>query len=178
MREPIDTHGQPIQHVYASRGRQSERWLRCAAPDPELVRVPTIADLVPLTEIMSRNITCARRDLGADRVAELMVENHIGCVPVVEEPGRPIGMITKQDFIEQVANYRDERTPRTAAELMMPMAITLGEGATIAHAAALMACEDIHHLPVVDAEGRLIGVVSTMDIVRWLARNDGFVPPG
>jgi CBS domain-containing protein len=29
---------------------------------------------------------------------------------------------------------------------------------------------------VVDGEGRLIGVVSTMDIVRWLARNDGFDP--
>ena len=137
--------------------------------------MPTIADLVPLTEIMSRSLTCARRDLGADRVAELMVANHIGCVPVVEEPGRPIGMITKQDFVEQLVTIdRTDKTPRTAGELMMPLAITLPETATVAHAAAMMASEDIHHLPIVDLEGRLIGVVSSMDIVRWLARNDGF----
>jgi CBS domain-containing protein len=171
---------QPTQHVYASRGRQTDRLLHCAEPDPELARVPTIADIVPLTEIMSRNITCARRDLDAERVAELMVHNRIGCVPVVEEPGRPVGMITKLDLVEQlVANAREEPTtavPRTAAELMMPLAIALGERATIAHAAALMANEEIHHVPVVDGEGRLIGVVSTMDIVRWLAHNDGFSP--
>ena len=139
------------------------------------MRMPTIAGLVPLTEIMSRELTCASRDLGADRVAELMIGNHIGCVPVVEDPGRPIGMITKRDFVEHLlAADRDALASRTAAELMMPMAIALGEHATIAHAAALMASDDIHHIAVVDREGRLIGVVSTMDIVRWLARNDGF----
>jgi len=174
MRTPINPHEQPIQHVYGSRGRQTERPLQCADHDRDLPRVPTIADLIPLTEIMSRHITCARRDLGADRVAELMIANHIGCVPVVEEPGRPVGMITKQDFLEQATAVADDLTPRTAAELMMPLALTLDEHATVAHAAALMACEDIHHVPVVDADGRLIGLVSSMDIVRWLARNDGF----
>ncbi len=59
---------------------------------------------------------------------------------------------------------------------MMPMGIALSERATIAHAAALMANEDIHHLFVIDGDGILIGVVSTMDLVRWLARNDGFAP--
>jgi CBS domain-containing protein len=54
------------------------------------------------------------------------------------------------------------------------MAIAFNERANIAHASALMANEDIHHLFVVDDDGRLIGVVSTMDIVRWLACNDGF----
>lgn len=152
--------------------------MHCAEREREPLRVPTIANLVPLTEIMSRDITCARRDLDAERVAELMLQNHIGCMPVVEEPGRPIGMITKLDLVEQLVG-RDGRPPEglgmhSAGALMMPLAITLDQHATIAHAAALMASEDIHHLFVVDDEGRLIGVLSTMDIVRWLARNDGF----
>jgi CBS-domain-containing membrane protein len=64
--------------------------------------------------------------------------------------------------------------PQTANELMMPLALTLGEHATVAHAAALMASEDVHHIPIVDDDGRMIGLVSTMDVVRWLAKNDGF----
>jgi CBS-domain-containing membrane protein len=169
---------QPVQHIHGTRGVQTERAMHCAEAEFELPRVQTIADMVPLTEIMSRNITCARRDLHAERVAELMVLNHVGCVPVVEEPGRPIGMITKLDVVERLV-ARDGVRPEglameTAATLMMPMSIALKEQATIAHAAALMASEDIHHLCVVDMDGRLIGVVSTMDIVRWLARNDGF----
>ena len=58
---------------------------------------------------------------------------------------------------------------------MMPLALTLGEHATVAQAAALMSLEDVHHVPIVADSGRLIGVVSTFDIVRWLATNDGFV---
>jgi CBS-domain-containing membrane protein len=165
---------QPVQHIHGTKGVQTERAMHCAEAEFELPRVPTIADMVPLTEIMSRDITCARRDLDAERVAELMVLNHVGCVPVVEEPGRPIGMITKLDLVAHLVTHDGGLATQTAGTLMMPMSIALKDHATIAHAAALMASEDIHHLCVVDREGRLIGVVSTMDLVRWLARNDGF----
>lgn len=177
----------PIQHLYRGRGVRTIRTLEAEEAAPEPIRMPTIANLIPVTQIMSRAITCARRDLAADVVVDLMLRHRIGCLPVVEDPGRPIGMITKLDVVEQLlAGERDDadaddharrapaRMPRTAGELMLPLAITLGERASVAHAAALMAAEGVHHLPIVDANGRLIGVVSAMDIIRWLARNDGF----
>jgi CBS domain-containing protein len=135
---------------------------------------------------MTRQITCARRDLTADQLVDLVVHNRIGCVPVIEDPGRPVGMITKLDLVEHILaadrgepDQSDARRPPqlTAGELMMPLAITLGERASVAHAAALMAAEEIHHVPIVDSAGRMIGIVSAMDIVRWLARNDGFRCP-
>ena len=129
----------------------------------------THADGIPLTEIMTRDVQTAGRETDARRIASMMIDKHIGCVPVVDQ-GKPIGMITKVDVVERMLT---EQLPRTAADLMMPMAIALSDRATIAHAAALMAEEGIHHLPIVDVEGRLIGVVSTMDIVRWLARTEG-----
>ena len=43
------------------------------------------------------------------------------------------------------------------------------------HAAALMAYENIHRVPVVAADGAVIGIVSAMDIVRWVAEQDGYV---
>jgi CBS domain-containing protein len=171
-----------VQHVYRGRGSRSEHELCCTEITPP-ARVATIADTVPVTQIMTRELTCARRDLTTESLVELMVRNKIGCVPVIEDPGRPIGMVTKLDLVEHLlANDRSEAdsprgrdlAPRTANELMMPLAITLGEHASIAHAAALMAVEDVHHIPIVDDTGRMVGVVSSMDIVRWLATNDGF----
>ena len=169
----------PVQHVHGSRGHM-ERAMRNVVQPSESLRVPTIASSVPLTDIMTRSITCARRELTAERVAELMVSNHIGCVPVVDEAGHPVGMITKLDLVERIVAL-DGNTPeglanQTAGTLMMPLSLTLNDRATIAHAAALIAIEDIHHVSVVDGAGRLIGIVSTMDVVRWLARNDGFMP--
>lgn len=168
----------PIQHVHRPRG-QTDRTLACAPVDPEPARIPTIADLVPVTQIMSREISCARADLDIDQLADLMVRNHIGCIPVVNEVGGPTGMVTKRDLVEMLSaiDHMGELVPRTARELMMPLAITLGQHATVAHAAAIMAIEKVHHIPIVDDDGLLIGIVSTMDVVRWLATNDGFTLP-
>ena len=58
---------------------------------------------------------------------------------------------------------------------MMPLAFTLDEHATIDHVAAMMSIEGVHHVPIVAESGCLIGVVSSLDIVRWLATNDGLV---
>lgn len=131
-------------------------------------RMRTVADTIPVTEIMSRDLVCARPDLSIQALKDLLVELHIGCVPIVDDAGRPLGIVTKLDLVEA-------REPVTAGDVMMPLAITLNQHATIAHAAAVMSLEDFHHVMVVGADHALIGVVSTMDIARWLARNDGFM---
>jgi predicted transcriptional regulator len=131
-------------------------------------RAPTIADRIPVTAIMTRDIVCARAELTVTALEKLLVQNHIGCVPIVDDRGRPKGIVTKLDLVDRT------EPAVTAAEVMMPLAITLNTHATIAHAVAMMAMEDFHHLMVVGNDHALVGVVSTMDIVRWLARNDGF----
>jgi CBS domain-containing protein len=55
----------------------------------------------------------------------------------------------------------------------MPIAMSLDAHATVGQAARVMSAERIHHVLVVDDDRRLIGVVSALDIVHWLARNDG-----
>ncbi len=131
-------------------------------------RTPTIADRVPISAIMTRDIVCGRPDLSLPALEKLLVQNHIGCLPIVDDRGRPKGIVTKLDLVER------RELALTAADVMMPLAITLNMHATVAHAAAMMAMEDFHHLMVVGNDHVLVGVVSTMDVVRWLARNDGF----
>lgn len=185
MTDPSSHIAQTVQHVYRGQGR-TERAVYCAAMEPDHPQGPSAAGLVAVTQIMTREVSCARQDLDADLLVELLVRKRLGCVPIVNHDGRPVGMVTKLDVIEQLLSTdRGEMdlptpkqlTPRTARELMMPIAITLGEHATVSHAAALMAAEGIHHLPIVDEAGQLVGILSTMDLVRWLASNDGYNAP-
>jgi CBS domain-containing protein len=153
----------------------------------ELPGVPTIAGLVPVADVMTREVVCALADVPIGTVIDLVVNNQIGCVPIVDDDGCPIGMITKRDLVAPLANRVDTAedspawwtlAPRTAEEAMLPLAFSLDERATVAQAAAMMAAEDLHHVPIVSARGRLVGLVSSLDVVRWLARNDGVVPSG
>jgi CBS domain-containing protein len=171
MSRTFATGSQPIQRIYGS-GTPTVRTLCCEAADATMPAMPTIADLVSVTEIMTRDLTCARKDLPASQLVELMIQRHVGCVPVVDARGQPVGMVTKLDLVEQLIDADDD--PRTAGDLMMPLAITLGERASVAHAAQMMTLEDIHHVAIVNTDRELIGLVSSMDIVRWLARNDGY----
>ena len=115
---------------------------------------------------MTTRVICARRDVRLDTVVRLLVEHHIGCIPIVDDRGKPIGIVTKADLIER------GDSARIAADVMMPLAITLDERATVAHAATMMALEGFHHVMVVSASGALIGLVSSQDIVKWLAEYD------
>ncbi|HVK86199.1 MAG TPA: CBS domain-containing protein [Kofleriaceae bacterium] len=128
---------------------------------------------------MCRNLVCARPDLDIEAVIALMVDNHLGCIPVIDDQRRPIGVITKFDVVEQVhAFMRSEANgsplpidlaARTAEEVMMPLALTLHEAASVADAAMMMTEEDLHHVLVVSTTGILLGVVSSKDIVTWVA---------
>lgn len=134
----------------------------------------TRAGQVPVTEIMTRRVVCALPDLGFGTLLEVMLQERLGCVPVIDEHGHPIGMVTKLDIVENLASPPVSACT-VVADVMMPLAISLDESATVAHAAALMAGEDMHHVMIVSSR-RLVGIVSTMDVTRWLARAHDSVP--
>lgn len=156
--------------VYDGRGEVTTSRISCIHRMlPPIRPAPTIADSVAVTDVMAHDLVCARPELRIDALARLMVDNHIGCVPIVDERGRPVGIVTKFDLVERMMS---ERATGTAAEVMMPLALTLDEHATVAHAASMMALEDLHHVMIVSCTGTLIGLVSSKDIVRWLVDND------
>ena len=167
--------------VYRGNGAEPLRFASPGfEPQPKTRRPPAAS--VPLHQIMSRKLICARPDLELSMVTRLMLHHHIGCIPVVDERQRPVGMITKLDLLEQIdatmGSVRDgsplpeDLQARCADEVMMPLAFCLSECATVAHAASLMMTEDTHHVIVVGADERIVGVVSTRDIVGWVLETD------
>jgi CBS domain-containing protein len=63
----------------------------------------------------------------------------------------------------------------TVGDIMTPVTFTLTEDASVSRAAALMAFERVHRVPVVDAGGKVVGIVSALDVLGWLGREDGYV---
>jgi CBS domain-containing protein len=93
-----------------------------------------------------------------------MAEHQVSCLPVVDD-GRLSGIITDRDLRNRVvARGMAPETP--VAEIMTPEPATVHTGGRIDHALVEMMRLGIHHLPVVDAEGRLAAVVSSGDLMR------------
>lgn len=171
--------------VFRGRGEPLARWLRIGRPST-MARQVTIADRVALESLASRDVICCERDLALPAILRLVLEHRIGCLPVVDERRRPIGVITKRDVVERLESWLGsfgdgaampgELAATTAADIMMPLAVTLDEHATVAHAAAMMSLENVHHVLVTSDNGALAGIVSSKDLVDWLARNDGLIP--
>ncbi len=173
----------PTRRIYRGCGAAPEMMpipILPELPERALSRIP--ASAVPLHQIMSRDVICARKDLDVCVVVNLMLEHHIGCIPVVDERNRPIGIVTKSDIVEHVhAAINCEREglslpqdiqARCAEEVMMPLAFNLSAYATVAHAATMMMSEDTHHVMVVSPTEELVGVVSSRDIVGWVLQSD------
>ncbi len=132
---------------------------------------PSEADRVQLWEVMSREVVCVRSDLDASLLLPLLTALDVKALTVVDGCGRPLGMVSRADALEPRA------VCETVEDVMVCMAFMLRETMSLSRAAALMAYEEVHRLPVVSEERQVVGVIAALDVARWLARNDGYVVP-
>jgi CBS domain-containing protein len=121
-------------------------------------------------QVMTRDVkSCSPHDT-LNTAARIMWENDCGCVPVVDENARVVGVLTDRDIC--MATYTQGRT-LTDIQVRSVMATavhTCKRDDTIAFAEGLMQGYKIRRLPVTDADGRLVGILSLNDIVREAAR--------
>lgn len=135
---------------------------------------------VPISEVMTRHPICASQDDGVEKVVMLLLEHNVSGVPVIDGGRHPVGMISKTDILREEHGPAARGTGITrlrVRDVMRPLAFTVEEGTPISQAAALMAFEHVHRLPVVDASGAITGLVSTIDVLRWIAEREGYLLP-
>jgi len=176
-------HGEAVAVSFCGECRRCERideaGVQCRpdAPRPmmrwssRLHRIlPSAADRAAIASLMSRDVACVRDDVGVESVAALFRDRSIGAAPVVDAAGYPIGMVTRSDLWRERAENE-----AIVADVMTPLAYTLREDDPLSRAAAVMAVEHVHHLPVVAADGQVVGILSSLDFVRWVAAQSAFV---
>jgi CBS domain-containing protein len=140
-------------------------------------------------DVMTREVICARPSTPYKELVRLLAERHISAVPVVDDEGHVLGVVSEADLIlkhEQPSDAfqrfmlasRRQRLEHlkarggTAAELMTWPVVTVGPEADVAEAARLLRKRLIRRMPVVDSGGRLVGIVSHSDVLKIFLRAD------
>jgi CBS domain-containing protein len=122
-------------------------------------------------DIMTHDVFCVRPELPAPNVLVLLQEKSFASCPVVDDAGRPLGIVRTADVT------RREGHGVTARALMSPVH-EIEDWRRIPEAAAAMARERVHEVAVVNAEGKLVGLLSAVDVLRWLGGVDVRVEEG
>lgn len=140
-----------------------------------------------IRDVMTQDVVTARPETTFKEIIELLHRNDITAVPVVDENGRPVGVVSEADLIRSEADKPEglhraalrlrphDRTrahAETAQGLMTSPAITAQPEWSIVKAARVMNHQKLKRFPVVDETGRLIGIVSRVDLLSPFLRKD------
>lgn len=119
-----------------------------------------------------RNVVTVTRATTVVEAAKLMRQYHIGAVLVVEEgtDGKvPVGILTDRDVVIEIVAATLDPASVKVGELMQRPVTTVTEDASYGEAVRLMSVNGVRRMPVVDARGRLAGIITVDDILRQLA---------
>jgi CBS domain-containing membrane protein len=144
-----------------------------------------LAGNVTAKDMMVKDVISVTPETPLAEIAEIMGGRGISGVPVVDADNNVVGVISEKDFLsrmgaESPANFMSVVAgclkakgcivlpirAQKAKDIMTSPAIAVGERATHAEVAQLFHEQGINRVPVVDQEGRLVGIVSRADIVR------------
>ncbi|MEU4268952.1 CBS domain-containing protein [Streptomyces sp. NPDC026092] len=124
-------------------------------------------------DVMTHAVVSARLDAPVKEIVQSMRRWGVSAVPVLSAEGRVVGVVSEADILGKVPGEdRDSVGSVTAGSLMSAPAVTVSRGATIAGAARLMGRGRLKRLPVVDEDGRPVGVVSRGDLLKVYLRSD------
>ena len=137
-------------------------------------------------DVMNTNVVTANPFDGFKEVAQRMFNTGVSVLPVVDQDGLVVGVISEADILVKESNQAIRRHPVrkharrdaeraeavVAAQVMTQPATTIRANQTVADAARVMHKGGFKHLPVVDAENRLLGVVSRHDLIKVFCRSD------
>jgi CBS domain-containing protein len=136
---------------------------------------------------MTTSVVAVRKGASFGEMADMLRRRRISAFPVVDDAGRVIGVVSDGDLLVKEAvqadgtsmlaalrhlKEDDKATGITAGDLMTQPAITIGPEASVAEAARLMYDRRVKRLPVVNPAGKLLGIVSRVDILAVFDRPD------
>ena len=148
-----------------------------------------------VTDVMTRKVVAVHTSASFKEIAATLRERRVSAFPVVDDDGRVIGVVSEADLIAKEAleggyeshpgplsgllHRRDLEKARgaTAGELMSRPPVTVRPDDLVSHAAQLMHDRRVKRLPVVSADGKLVGIISRTDVLSVFSRPDARHPP-
>ena len=144
-------------------------------------------------EIMTREVVTVKKETTVRELAELFTLHRIGSIPVVDDNGSLIGIVSESDLVEQDKNFHiptiislfdwviylesekkfekelKKMTAQTVGDIYTEDVETVAPATPVSDVADIMSRKKINSLPVVEG-GRIVGVVSRIDLIRTMIR--------
>ena len=117
--------------------------------------------MIPVKEVMTRNVVSFREDTPVEEVAATLIEKRITGAPVVSAEGHVVGIVSETDVFSKRGKF--------ARDIMSPRVISVTEETGIDEAARLLIGERIRRVPVVK-DGKMVGLLSRSDVLDFFAR--------
>jgi CBS-domain-containing membrane protein len=141
-----------------------------------------------VSDVMSAPVVSVRAATSFKEMVRLLHHHQVNALPVVDPAGRLLGIVSETDlalkqeeqrpshrvpFVPDAARpQRSKASGTTAADFMSRPVVTALPGLSLSGAARLLHQRDVRHLPVVDAEGRLVGIVTRRDLLSVFLHAD------
>jgi CBS domain-containing protein len=138
-------------------------------------------------DVMTTRVVAVRKDASFKDMAAMLRHSRISAFPVVDGAGRVIGVVSEADLLVKEAvqadgtsllaalrhvREDDKAAGSTAGDLMTQPAVTISPDAAVEEAARRMYDGRVKRLPVVNDTGRLIGIISRVDVLTVFDRPD------
>jgi len=143
---------------------------------------------VKVEEVMRREVATVHPDSPITQVVELLLGKDFTAVPVVDNDGKVVGMVSDNDLLtrggmsvtislkkatdlDYVRELHDslENPERKVSEVMTPEVVTVAPDMVLGRAARLMVEKHLKRLPVVDTDGKLVGILGRLDVLNTIA---------
>jgi CBS domain-containing protein len=125
-----------------------------------------------LKDICTPEAVYCTRDTTALEAARLMRQKHVGDLVVVDDPRDecvPVGMVTDRDLVVKVLGNELDPAATTVGRIMRVPLVTARDTEYAAHAMQRMHAHGVRRIPVVGADGRLVGMVALDDLLKVVA---------
>ena len=123
--------------------------------------------MLRVKDIMTKKVYTVEFDASAEEAAWGLTRRQIGAAPVKNREGQLVGILTKGDLVDPEPNQWIKKEA-TVGDLMDPEVIAVYEDDAALVAVHELAARNQHRLVVLNTENKLVGIVSTMDVVRAL----------
>jgi len=140
-----------------------------------------------VSQLMTKKVFFVRPDDTMDKVNDIFRLNNIHHIPVVEEGGKVIGIISQSDYFRILHGFTLFKSAKTeeyndamsrsllVSEVMTTQVAKLSPNDTLDVAMGFFRENLFHAMPVVDEEGKLVGILSTFDLLNYAFQAEVFL---
>lgn len=133
---------------------------------------------MPVKDFCVRSVVHVDRDTTIHDAAHLMRQHHVGDLIVVDrdhEAVVPVGILTDRDIVLSVVAPKLDAAVMTVGDVMASELVTCAEELGVTECLRKMRSKGVRRMPIVNAQGHLVGIVSIDDVIEMLADELGEV---